>query len=191
MPHPIHISYELWVLIFESCDGFSQVTALASICKTLYFVWLGEQSRIIQQAGESCIMAFEDDVLTIRATGLVMEHLERGELPPSPIPLNRLATHVKGFALEELDAVFKIHPCRIDQGSTLRGGMQSDRFHCAFYRCFLAGAVLCEIYQGSGIRTSWGPIRPASFVEELDEEMAEDAEYGTLMNLAPTTDHAL
>ncbi|MAD87271.1 MAG: hypothetical protein CL912_30290 [Deltaproteobacteria bacterium] len=67
VPCLLSIPPELLNRIYESCDGFSQVVALASACKETQTVWLENLEGIIWSVGQSQIRSFDDALMAVNS----------------------------------------------------------------------------------------------------------------------------
>ena len=61
----ITIPVELLARIFEACDDFPQVVALASVCKHTHASWVTNPGTIIWSVAKSQIRSFEDDLMAV------------------------------------------------------------------------------------------------------------------------------
>jgi hypothetical protein len=59
------IPAELLTRIFEACDDFPQVVALASVCKHTHAAWATNPRTIIWRVGKTQIRSFEDALLAV------------------------------------------------------------------------------------------------------------------------------
>jgi hypothetical protein len=53
------------IRIFENCDGFPQVVALASVCKQTHAAWMTNPGRIIWSVATSQIPSFDDALMAV------------------------------------------------------------------------------------------------------------------------------
>jgi hypothetical protein len=53
------------IRIFEDCDGFPQVVALASVCKQTHAAWVTNPGRIIWSVATSQICSFDDALMAV------------------------------------------------------------------------------------------------------------------------------
>jgi hypothetical protein len=67
VPSLLSIPPELLNRIFESCESFSQVVALASACKETQTVWLENLGGIIWSVGQSQIRSFDDALMAVKS----------------------------------------------------------------------------------------------------------------------------
>jgi hypothetical protein len=65
VPSLLSIPSEVLNRIFESCDGFTQVVALASACKQTQIVWLENLGGIIWSVGQLQIRSFDDALMAV------------------------------------------------------------------------------------------------------------------------------
>lgn len=56
---------ELLKRIFESCDDFCQVVALASVCRHAHTVWVDNSGAIVWSVGKSQIRSFDDALMAV------------------------------------------------------------------------------------------------------------------------------
>ncbi|KAL2072839.1 hypothetical protein VTL71DRAFT_12182 [Oculimacula yallundae] len=106
-PSLLTIPIELLALIFEACDDFSQVVALASVSKDTHAAWATNSAGIIWSVGRSQIRSFEDALMAVRATAIVSRAYLAGESPP-PVTVQSLSGSSKLPNLAELKEVFNM-----------------------------------------------------------------------------------
>ncbi|KAL5364041.1 hypothetical protein BJX96DRAFT_167971 [Aspergillus floccosus] len=75
---------ESLLLVFQRCDTFSSVIALSSTCNLLHSIYSFSPHSIFRHVGPRDIPAFDDAVMRVCATNIVMEHFLKGQLPPNP-----------------------------------------------------------------------------------------------------------
>ena len=61
----LSIPVELLTRIFESCNDFSQVVALASVCKHTHMAWVLNPGTIIWSVARSEIRSFDDALMAV------------------------------------------------------------------------------------------------------------------------------
>jgi hypothetical protein len=131
--------------------------------------------------------------LQTRATQIVLESFEKGELPPDPFPLSTLSGAIRKPSLFEFQQVrdyehlakcaeeiyledeehLKDEIQRQPDGTAL-WALWRERFHSSIYRVLLAGAVLYRAYQEPMyLAANWGL---PNFLEKYVEELGSDDE---------------
>jgi hypothetical protein len=65
MASMLTIPAELLTRIFEACDDFRQVVALASVCKHTHAAWVTNPGTIIWSVGQTQICSFEDALMAV------------------------------------------------------------------------------------------------------------------------------
>ncbi|KAF9894254.1 hypothetical protein FE257_007756 [Aspergillus nanangensis] len=145
--------------------------AFSSTCKLAHAIYSANFSSIFCIAANRDIPAFEDAVMTVRATRIVVDHFHKGELPPTPFPLESLSVEVQKLSSDDvreilawthlIECVENICLHRTEWGiecdrvlkTTENGEPQAEwfvwkeRFHRSMYRSCLLSAVLCRAYQ--------------------------------------------
>ncbi|KAN0102797.1 hypothetical protein V8E51_011110 [Hyaloscypha variabilis] len=96
------------IRIFENCDGFPQVVALASVCKQTHAAWVTNPGRIIWSVATSQIPSFDDALMAVRATAIVLKAYQAGTLPPAVVAVNSLSGNSKLPDLAELKEVLNV-----------------------------------------------------------------------------------
>ena len=61
----LSIPVELLARIFEACDDFPQVVALALVCKQTYAAWVANPGTIIWSVAKSQIRSFDDALMAV------------------------------------------------------------------------------------------------------------------------------
>lgn len=61
----LSIPVELLTRIFESCDDFPQVVALAFVSKHTYAAWIENSAPIIWSVAQSQIRSFDDALMAV------------------------------------------------------------------------------------------------------------------------------
>jgi hypothetical protein len=56
---------ELVSRIFQSCDDFRDVVALATTCKHLHSIWAHEEGTILLQVGRRTVLSFDKALLAV------------------------------------------------------------------------------------------------------------------------------
>ncbi|KFY33270.1 hypothetical protein V494_07754 [Pseudogymnoascus sp. VKM F-4513 (FW-928)] len=77
----LSIPVEILDRIFEHCDDFPQVIALASACKHTHSAWVTSSPTIIWSVANSHIRSFDDALMAVRATAIVFKAYCAGTLP--------------------------------------------------------------------------------------------------------------
>ncbi|KAH8807244.1 hypothetical protein F5884DRAFT_880059 [Xylogone sp. PMI_703] len=109
MKSPIFsLPVEILTRIFESCDDFLQVVALASTCKHAHTAWVTNSPIIIWGAGKSQIRSFDDALMAVRATAIVLKAYQAGILPPAIGAIDSLSGNAKPPDLAELKEVLSV-----------------------------------------------------------------------------------
>ncbi|KAF8851656.1 hypothetical protein BDZ45DRAFT_808142 [Acephala macrosclerotiorum] len=101
------IPVELLTRIFESCDDFPQVVALASVCKGTHAAWVTNSGTIIWSVAKSQIRSFDDALMAVRATAIVLKAYQAGTSPPV-VAMNSLSGNSKLPDVAELKEVFNM-----------------------------------------------------------------------------------
>jgi len=65
MASMLTIPAELLTRIFEACDDFRHVVALASVCKHTHAPWVTNPGTIIWSVGQTQIRSFEDALIAV------------------------------------------------------------------------------------------------------------------------------
>ncbi|RFU28164.1 hypothetical protein B7463_g8177, partial [Scytalidium lignicola] len=109
MESPIlSIPVEILTRIFETCDDFPQVVALASACKYTQTAWVTNSPTIIWSVGKSQIRSFGDALIAVRATAIVLKAYQAGILPPVVVAINSLSGNSRLPDLAELKEVLNM-----------------------------------------------------------------------------------
>ncbi|CZS93025.1 uncharacterized protein RAG0_03506 [Rhynchosporium agropyri] len=167
---------EVAVSIFEQCDEFQEVVALASTCKGLHSVWRLSSSSIIWKVGRG-IRCFDLALIAVRATAIVLKASQAGLPSPPFASMHTLSGVVQKPTIAELKEVLNMqHLVRciehmyffsevecdtlfggpmIPSSSRLESSDREDeeknerfriRFYTAIYQLFFAGAALSRPY---------------------------------------------
>ncbi|KAH8662506.1 hypothetical protein BX600DRAFT_499009 [Xylariales sp. PMI_506] len=104
-PPILTIPVEILTRVFQACDGFLQVIAFASACKRTNAVWLDNSQSIIWNVARSQIRSFDDALMAVRATAIVLKAYQAGTLPPLVDPINSLSGTSQNPDLDELKEV--------------------------------------------------------------------------------------
>jgi hypothetical protein len=65
MASMLSIPVELLTRIFESCDDFPQVVALALVCKDTHAAWVTNSETIIWSVAKFQIRSFDDALMAV------------------------------------------------------------------------------------------------------------------------------
>ncbi|KAL5313956.1 hypothetical protein ACEPPN_018380 [Leptodophora sp. 'Broadleaf-Isolate-01'] len=103
----LSIPVELLTHIFEACDDFSQVVALASVCKHTHEAWETNPGTIIWRVAGTQIRSFDDALMAVRATAIVSKAYQAGTLPPV-VEINSLNGNSRLPDLAELKEVLNM-----------------------------------------------------------------------------------
>ncbi|KAH8752159.1 hypothetical protein F5882DRAFT_267742, partial [Hyaloscypha sp. PMI_1271] len=179
--------------IFEYCDDFTDVSALASACKHTHRVWVTSQPTIIWSVGRSQIRSFDDALMAmkkqVRATAIVLKSYQAGSLPPAVV-MNSLSGASKLPHLAELKEVLSMqHLVRCieymyfssttrhqDSEGNLFQDLKFGNFYRAIYRLLLAGAVLARAYMEPLFRAREEGGKGSFFLRCGTDYWAEDVE---------------
>ncbi|KAL4736548.1 hypothetical protein BDV11DRAFT_211122 [Aspergillus similis] len=162
---------EILALILQNCSSFSELHTLILTSKILYTVWRNNQRTILWRVGQSAIPGFSDALIAVRATNLAKASVLRGELPPTPFPIETLSGDDTKPTLSETQRVlsfaciaryleertrsakdkrkdFLPHRWYFDSlaWSQQTWELWREGYHRAVYRYLTAGAVLCRAY---------------------------------------------
>ncbi|KAG4440015.1 hypothetical protein IFR05_004529 [Cadophora sp. M221] len=103
----LSIPVELLTHIFEACDDFSKVIALASVCKHTHEAWVTNPGTIIWRVAGTQILSFDDALMAVRATAIVSKAYQAGTIPPVA-EINSLSGKFKLPDLAELKEVLNM-----------------------------------------------------------------------------------
>ncbi|KAK2736013.1 hypothetical protein FQN57_000906 [Myotisia sp. PD_48] len=187
---------EVLVLVFQCSENPAQVTALSSVCKRFYSVWMRGSGAILEHVLSRQILAFDDALMAVRATQIVRDAVRAGQLPPDPFPTDELSGSVRRPSIDELKGIYDLHhlvkcieQIFIDDGdeswyASSHFGQNIDfssdpprwrhwraRFHSTLYRVFLAGAMLYRVYQAPHILPD--DDRPSDFLQTTRADLEE------------------
>ncbi|KAF7126020.1 hypothetical protein CNMCM5793_002379 [Aspergillus hiratsukae] len=183
---------EIIIEILKTYETVEDVVVCASACKQFHGVWLCNAPQIIWPIGQKQILAFDDALMAVRATQIVLESFQKGELPPDPFPLSTLSGAIRKPSLIEFQQVRDYeHLAKCAEEIYLKGGrdlrneiqrdqpdgttlwaLWRERFHSSIYRVLLAGAVLYRAYQEPMyLAAHWGL---PNFLEKYVEELGSD-----------------
>ncbi|GIJ89113.1 hypothetical protein Asppvi_008042 [Aspergillus pseudoviridinutans] len=158
---------EIIVQILKYFETVEEVVVCASACRRFHDVWLCHAPQIIWTIGPKQILAFDDALMAVRATEIVLESFQKEELPPDPFPFSTLSGAVRKPSLREFQQVRDFEhlaKCAeqiyVEDEEALKDEIQRgqpdgtalwvlwrERFHSSIYRVLLAGAVLYRAYQ--------------------------------------------
>ncbi|KAL2810171.1 hypothetical protein BJX63DRAFT_434574 [Aspergillus granulosus] len=188
----LRVPREILGIIFASCDKFQQVTALASTCKLLHSIWESNAPRIIWSVGQSDIFLFNEVLILIRATALVIKHLQDAQLPPHPLPFALLSGDTVKPTLAELHSVLDVEHlvrcmrwrmCGQGDSANHQLGTQREKklcddcivrgqsVHRAFYRLFLIAAALSGLFHEPLLSKDKDANRPPDFLVQYKREI--------------------
>ncbi|GIJ98260.1 hypothetical protein Aspvir_000376 [Aspergillus viridinutans] len=183
---------EIIIQILKNFDTVEEVVVCASSCRRFHDVWLCHAPQIIWTIGQKQILAFDDALMAVRATEIVLESFQKEELPPDPFPLSALSGAVRKPSRREFQQVRDFEhlaECAeqiyVEDEEQLKDEIQHDqpdgtalwvlwraRFHSSVYRVLLAGAVLYRAYQEPMyLAANWGL---PNFLEKYVEALASD-----------------
>ncbi|RDW68768.1 uncharacterized protein DSM5745_08528 [Aspergillus mulundensis] len=190
---------ECLIAILKSCDTPSEALTFASSCKHLQEVFDENRLSILGNIAQRQTPAFEDALMTIRATRIVLEHFNHGELPPNPFPLDTLTLKARRPTAEDLrdlrqwqhlvkcieDIVLNKFEWGRECDATIRHdpatwSIWQENFHRAIYRFFLMGAVLCGAYQDPLSPAGKHGSPPSSF-NYYGDRMEDASHFGPLL----------
>ena len=182
LPTPYHgptqipkLSPELLTLIFHHCSTITDALSLAKANKLFHGVWTSNTPAIIWAVGQRSIRAFDDALMAVRATHLVIQAYKNEREPTIEIQqlsgenvkptceefkkvldMQHLVRCVEYMYLKsEIDATnlfggpLKLSEFRHSQVEDLTPSelvAWKDRFYMANYRLLLAGAMLAPAY---------------------------------------------
>ncbi|KAK0125478.1 hypothetical protein ONS95_000514 [Cadophora gregata] len=101
------IPIELLSRIFESCDDFPQVIALASACKQTHAAWEKHSGTIVRSVGRAQIRSFDDAFMAVRATAIVLKAYQKKTSQPV-IKINTLSGDYRLPEVAELKEVLNM-----------------------------------------------------------------------------------
>ncbi|KAK6540658.1 hypothetical protein TWF694_008051 [Orbilia ellipsospora] len=93
----LSLPIEVQINILQSCDSYTQALSLVGTCRQLYSLWTTYSTSIVSYIGRNSIPAFDDALMTIRATIWASEyyhymvhksHSLPTESPPPPSKLS-------------------------------------------------------------------------------------------------------
>ncbi|KAH1910641.1 hypothetical protein KXV57_007460 [Aspergillus fumigatus] len=155
-----------------------------------------EEVVVIWTIAQRQILAFNDALMAVRATKIVLESFEKEELPPDPFPLSTLSGAVRKPSISEFQQVRDFEhlaKCAeqifVEEGRGLKDEIRNDqpdgatlwvrwreRFHSSIYRVLLAGAILSRAYQEPMyFAAEWGL---PNFLEKYVEALASGGMSG-------------
>ncbi|KAF3928027.1 hypothetical protein AA313_de0201252 [Arthrobotrys entomopaga] len=87
----LKLPIEVQINILQSCDSFTQALSLVKTCHKLYSLWTTYSTSIVSYIGHNSIPAFDDALITIRATNWASEYYHHmvhktHSLPTKPPP---------------------------------------------------------------------------------------------------------
>ncbi|RHZ47490.1 uncharacterized protein CDV56_104081 [Aspergillus thermomutatus] len=183
---------EIIIQILKSCETLEEVVVCASACKRFHDVWLCHASQITWTVGQKQILAFDDALMAVRATEIVLESSQKEELPPDPFPLSTLSGDIYKPSLSEFQQVRDyehLAKCAehiyLEDQEDLKNEIEGEdpdgptlwvlwreRFHSSIYRVLLGGAVLYRAYQEPMYSAAdWGI---PNFLEKYVDFLASD-----------------
>ncbi|GFF79636.1 hypothetical protein IFM61606_04252 [Aspergillus udagawae] len=186
------LSPEIIIQILKNFETVEEVVVCASACRQFHGVWLCHAPQIIWTIGQRQILAFDDALMAVRATEIVLESFQKEELPPDPFPLSTLSGGVRKPSLKEFQQVrnfehlakcaeqiyqegeedLKNEIQRDQPDGTALWVLWRERFHSSIYRVLLAGAVLYRAYQEPMyLAANWGL---PNFLKKYVEALASD-----------------
>ncbi|KAL4879857.1 hypothetical protein BJY04DRAFT_219665 [Aspergillus karnatakaensis] len=184
---------EILLQIFEFCDDIRQLEALSATCKQLHFALTYTAWWTNLKFAKRNIIAFDDALVAVHATALVLKAWDDGRLPPQPLPLHTLTWQASRPYHDELDRVrdlehlvkcIQVTMCNEQHGncdSALskrqchRCQQQNLNIRLAFYKLFTIGAFLCGCYQQPFVGKD--PSRPPGFLSRF-QRGSTDLERG-------------
>ncbi|PWY70311.1 hypothetical protein BO94DRAFT_569526 [Aspergillus sclerotioniger CBS 115572] len=116
-------------------------------CKHLHSIYVSNKYSVLGKIGPRDIPAFDDAVIAVRATRIVLESFDKCHFPPDPFPFDCLSLEAQTPSLDDI---------------RLR-----ENFRRAMYRSFLMGAVLCRAYQE--------PLSPLKEDDDRPQDFLKDA----------------
>ncbi|KAF7585961.1 hypothetical protein BBP40_009770 [Aspergillus hancockii] len=79
----LSLSVENLARILGSCDTFPQLVALSKTCKLINWAFKTNLPSILWRVGNNDIYAFNDALVTVRATQTILDCFNRGQHPPA------------------------------------------------------------------------------------------------------------
>ncbi|KAH1503414.1 hypothetical protein KXW56_002427 [Aspergillus fumigatus] len=187
---------EIIIQILNHFETVEEVVVCASACRRFHGVWLCHAPQVIWTIAQRQILAFNDALMAVRATKIVLESFEKEELPPDPFPLSTLSGAVRKPSIIEFQQVRDFEhlaKCAeqifVEEGRGLKDEIRNDqpdgatlwvrwreRFHSSIYRVLLAGAILSRAYQEPMyFAAEWGL---PNFLEKYVEALASGGMSG-------------
>ncbi|KAH3270084.1 hypothetical protein KXV64_002598 [Aspergillus fumigatus] len=187
---------EIIIQILNHFETVEEVVVCASACRRFHGVWLCHAPQVIWTIAQRQILAFNDALMAVRATKIVLESFEKEELPPDPFPLSTLSGPVRKPSISEFQQVRDLEhlaKCAeqifVEEGRGLKDEIRNDqpdgatlwvrwreRFHSSIYRVLLAGAILSRAYQEPMyFAAEWGL---PNFLEKYVEALASGGMSG-------------
>ncbi|KAL4895355.1 hypothetical protein BDV59DRAFT_153874 [Aspergillus ambiguus] len=107
--------------------------------------------------GQRAIFAFDDALISRRATRIIVEHFHRGELPPGLFPWSALSVEKQNLIQADMRAIHdREHLMDCIEGISsgvahkahwIKNVTRWRNFRRTFYQSLLFNAVLCRAYQ--------------------------------------------
>ncbi|PGH10679.1 hypothetical protein AJ80_07435 [Polytolypa hystricis UAMH7299] len=193
----LSLPVEVIVLVFQHSGGLTQVATLSSTCKLFHSVWLRNSPSILGHVPGRQIRAFDDALMAVRATQIVKDAIQAGQLPPDPFPTAGLSSSARPPSIDELKTIYDFqHLAKCIEhifikdvheswfGSPSHFGESLDfssdppswrhwreRFYSSIYRVFLAGALLYRAYQAPHALPA--DDRPSDFLKTATANLEE------------------
>ncbi|KAH7309987.1 hypothetical protein BKA65DRAFT_575780 [Rhexocercosporidium sp. MPI-PUGE-AT-0058] len=125
--------------IFQACEDFPEVIALASTCSYLHSVWQLNSATIIWKLAKESVRCLDIVLMAVRATAIVLE-ASQANSPPPPFPsMYALSGNTQKPTIAEMKEVFNMqHLVRCveymyfnstrDESTLFGGGMLPSEF---------------------------------------------------------------